>query len=242
MNFLRHLALSLVLGAPVVAIAQISIAMPPTINGGFVLNHTSQTIAWAQTFVAPDVTHTRLDHLEFRASNFNGISDFAAYVVQWDSASLALEGAPLWTSAIQSTLSLPAFPSSSVISFNTGGIDLQPGQAYALVFFDPTATSGTSPMAAIGLASPGSLSGSTYVLARSSATTAFSDLYDVPVSNYSNNHDVAFGATFSAPGLTAVPEPATAVAGLGLAFIACLVALRLQQRRRAATPAASSPA
>jgi MYXO-CTERM domain-containing protein len=59
----------------------------------------------------------------------------------------------------------------------------------------------------------------------------FADLY-TSATMFSN--DVAFGATFSAPDLTAVPESATAFAGIGLAFVAGLVALRLHRRRRAA--------
>lgn len=241
MNFLRRLSLTLVLSAPLVALAQISITMPPAAWRRGVYNYT-QSAALAQTFVTPDATHTRLDRAEFRVGQYGEASDFQAYVVQWNSTLSSLTGAPLWTSAIQSTVFLPTYPEYGIVSFDTGGIDLQPGQSYALVLFDPT------PSASNGFAGVGATysnhypGGGLYELFRNAASMSFNDLYSAPFSDYSYFSDLAFGATFSAPGLTAVPEPATAIAALGLAFVAGLFALRLHQRRRATVAAASSPA
>lgn len=248
MNFLRRLSLPLALSAPLVALAQISITMPPAIYGFGVYNFTGSagygmgSSAQVQTFTTPDATHTRLDRAEFRMAQSYEASDYQAYLVQWNSTSRSLSGAPLWTSAMQSTASLPVYSAFGVVSFETGGIDLQPDQSYALVLFDPTPSS-SSNYTIVGSSStsvyPG---GGLYNFYRDTATTSLNDFYSAPFYDYSSSYDLAFGATFSAPGLTAVPEPATAVAGLGLAFVAGLFALRLQQRRRAATAAASSPA
>lgn len=121
---------------------------------------------------------------------------------------------------------MPQYPTLGVADFATGGVDLQPGQTYALIFF---AESGHTH---IGTAAASSYEGGSAVnLVRNAASASFNDLYSATGSTRA--FDLAFGATFSAPGLTAIPEPATAVAGLGLAFVVGLVALRLHQRRRA---------
>jgi hypothetical protein len=245
MNRIRSLVLCLA-GLPLLTSAQVSIAMPPisnTTGTAVVENSSTYTSAWAQTFLTPDGTHTRLDRLEFRGARFNGTTDFAAYLVQWESSSSSLTGAPLWTSSIQSSLSLPPYGTWGVASFETGGIDLRPGQTYALVVFDPTPSTSPSSLGIGADSTNPHVGGGLYSLNRYSSSTAFSDLYSAAAYNHgADGWDAAFGATFSAPGLTAVPEPATALVGLGLAFVAGLFALRLHQRRRATVAAASSPA
>lgn len=212
-----------------VASAQVTIAMPSIESLSPIYRFPSSTLALAQTFVAPDTTHTRLDQFELRTARDYApyqVTDFAAYVVQWNSSSPGLQGAPLWTSAIQSTLSLPVHPAHGVTTFETGGVDLQPGQVYALVLFDPTVDN-TGSYTWVGTASDAHYNGGR---AYNLSNGVSADLYTATISSI--GYDLAFGATFSAPGLIAVPEPAAAVAGFGLALVASLFARRLHQRRR----------
>jgi hypothetical protein len=235
------LARSLVLAAiiPAAAYAQLTLATLPTdpYNYLTVDNRTVGTSAYGQIFQTPDSVHTQIERFEFRlgqCSLANG--DFAADLVQWNGETGALSGAPLWSSALQTAVSLAPYPALEIVGFDTGGIDLLPGQTYALVLFDPVITASYSETH-LGRATSAYDGGGMVTFTKPTSSGSFSDLYTA--TTFVSANDLAFGATFSAPGLTAVPEPASAITGLGLAFVAGLVALRLHRQRRSVAPPAA---
>lgn len=82
---------------PLCASAQITITMPGATGQQCVNNAYASTSLWAQTFTTPDATNTRLDSFQLLTSNYV-TTNFATYVVQWNTTANAISGAPLWTS------------------------------------------------------------------------------------------------------------------------------------------------
>jgi hypothetical protein len=238
-------ALLLAASLPLPARAQIMIATPLVDSFGTIYSPASSRLsstALGQTFVTPDATHTQLDRFELRAASYwaDPPADFNVYLAQWDAGTHQPVGAPLWTSSLQSAAGLAKDDAGgSTLSFTTSGVGLAAGQTYLLV-----ATAAAQPLtdawkaSGIGYTFNSTYAGGDLVMFGLTGGTALSyaTLSTATRSTFSS-YDLAFGATFSEPGLSAVPEPAAPAAVLTLALCAGLFVLRRRQLRVATASA-----
>lgn len=163
---------------------------------------------YGQIFVVPE-TDNYLDTWTFYLMDASlDSTDFAFYLMDWDSSTRRATGSILYQSAMLTTSDNGGLGGYEAFSFNLGGLALESGNDYAAFISVSEYFDGTIGAAALGIASPDdAYSGGDFIWLDNdgNATSWTSSEWAV-----STNNDTAFTASFSS-----IPEPSSLVLLLG---------------------------
>lgn len=197
-----------------VASAQVTISATGTsTGGGTVLNNSTGAVAHGQTFQTPDTTNVWLTSFNVVYGHYSGpTTSFNAYVMEWSTGTTRPTGATLYTSSL---VTVPTSdPTTTTLTFNTGGILLDASKTYAIFSFADANSSGGTDLV-YGVSNSAYAGGQGYYLGMA-GMRPFSDLSTTSWTAWGS--DETFSATFSA-----VPEPSTYAALAGIAALGVAV-------------------
>lgn len=235
-NSLRFLALAALVALPFVSRAQVTYDNLGGISGNVSLLNSSAI----QTFTGLSSISTLTWTVTNATGNAGSSTNFQAYIAQWTNPTSA--SSTLQTFGSVASVTGIALNGTSDLVFTPGSpLALNPALTYALILSDTTgstvfaATTGSNPGGTFfGSGGAGSFGQSVFsagglVPFESSLSGTGTGFAGSTAINSSNAY------AMSVTGITPVPEPKTAAAGIAALFIAALVGRRMMLRRKQAT-------
>ena len=189
----------------------------PSWNGSQAVGNFGSTnvATYGQTITTPSGPGTVLNGFTFHINDHGLPLQFIGYVYEWNSTTGAAEGPALYTSSIVSLVSRPDY---QTVSFNTGGINLTPGDQYVLFgsVSAPSVYGLSSSSSTWGLVNNAYTGGQFVYLNNFNRT---SDWTTTHWNSGASSYDLAFSANFGTP-VALAPEPSSLTAVIPVILLA----------------------